>query len=83
MKSFSQASVAHALKHDKNLEIHEVKMIVSRGGNAQDNVSGTQETNAVITTVAESFRDVEESAGQLRSTADLLAQNIGKFGKEE
>ena len=34
MKSFSQASVAHALKHDKNLEIREVKMIVSRGGNA-------------------------------------------------
>lgn len=60
-----------------------IELLASLSGIAQDNVSGTQETNAVITTVAESFRDVEESAGQLRSTADLLAQNIGKFGKEE
>lgn len=27
MKPFSQASVARALKHDKNLEIHAVKMM--------------------------------------------------------
>lgn len=46
---------------------------------AEDNVASTQETNAVITEVAESFRNVASSAENLRRTAQELAQHISKF----
>lgn len=58
-------------------EIEEI--ITSLSHIAEDNVSGTEETNAVITQVADSFRNVEDSAENLKNTADMLAQNMGSF----
>lgn len=46
---------------------------------AEDNVASTQETNAVITEVAESFKNVASSAENLRRTAQELAQHISRF----
>lgn len=46
---------------------------------AEDNVASTQETNAVITEVAESFKNVASSAENLRCTAQELAQHISRF----
>lgn len=46
---------------------------------AESNVANTQETGKVITGVSERFREVEQSAAGLRTTADRLEQNIHNF----
>ena len=46
---------------------------------AENNVSNTKETSGVITEVSECFREVEQSAGNLRETADILKENIRNF----
>ena len=46
---------------------------------AQQNVDGTAQTSAAITEMADSFQVIEDSTENLRSTADMLAQNISNF----
>ena len=46
---------------------------------AESNVTNTQETGKVITDVSERFKEVQQSAANLRETADSLGQNIGNF----
>ena len=46
---------------------------------ADNNVASTQETSGVIADVSERFKEVQQSAGNLRATADVLEQNIKKF----
>ncbi len=46
---------------------------------AEANVTDTTQTSGVIAEVADSFESVEQSAENLRKTADLLAENIGSF----
>ncbi|MDD6069198.1 MAG: methyl-accepting chemotaxis protein [Clostridiales bacterium] len=46
---------------------------------AESNVTNTQETSGVITDVSELFREVEQSAVNLRGTADILEKNIQNF----
>lgn len=46
---------------------------------ADNNVASTQETSGVISDVSERFKEVQQSAGNLRATADVLEQNIKKF----
>lgn len=46
---------------------------------AEANVTDTTQTSGVIMEVADSFENVEQSAENLRKTADLLAENIGSF----
>ena len=48
-------------------------------GIAESNVTNTQETGKVITDVSERFKEVQQSAANLRETADSLGQNIGNF----
>ncbi|MGN1151202.1 MAG: methyl-accepting chemotaxis protein [Lachnospiraceae bacterium] len=48
-------------------------------GIAESNVANTQETGRVISDVSERFKEVEESAANLRGTADILEQNIRNF----
>lgn len=48
-------------------------------GIAESNVANTQETGRVISDVLERFKEVEESAANLRGTADILEQNIRNF----
>ena len=48
-------------------------------GIAESNVANTQETGRVISDVSERFKEVEESAANLRGTADILDQNIRNF----
>lgn len=56
-----------------------VAMILSLSRVAENNVTGTRETNAAIEEVHGSFRSLEESAQNLKGTADLLSKNIGSF----
>lgn len=46
---------------------------------AESNVASTQETSSVITEVSERFKEVQQSAANLRTTADILEQNIKNF----
>lgn len=46
---------------------------------AQDNVASTKETKEAMSEVTDRFQNVADSAGDLRGTADMLAQNIGNF----
>ena len=46
---------------------------------AQQNVDGTTQTGAAITEMADSFQVIEDSTENLRSTADMLAQNTSNF----
>lgn len=56
-----------------------IEIISSLSNIAEDNVASTEETNAVITEVADSFEHVEQSAMNLRATADKMANNISNF----
>lgn len=56
-----------------------VELIATLSDIAEDNVASTQETNAVITEVSDRFSEVENSADHLRSTADMLVDNISQF----
>lgn len=46
---------------------------------AQNNVSGTSQTNIALRSMEESFKNIEKSTEDLRNTADILAQNIRHF----
>ena len=46
---------------------------------AESNVNNTKETSGVISDVSERFREVGESASNLRGTADKLEENIKNF----
>lgn len=56
-----------------------MSMLAGLSGIAESNVTNTQETNKVIMDVSERFREVEESAVNLRGTADILERNIQNF----
>ncbi|MDY5576032.1 MAG: methyl-accepting chemotaxis protein [Lachnospiraceae bacterium] len=56
-----------------------IGMIAGLSNIAESNVTNTQETSGVITDVSEHFREVEQSAANLRGTADVLEQNIQNF----
>ena len=46
---------------------------------AESNAASTQETSRIITDVLERFKEVEQSAANLRETADILEENIQNF----
>ena len=46
---------------------------------AESNAASTQETGGVITNVSKRFREVKQSAADLKATADVLEQNIQNF----
>ena len=46
---------------------------------AESNVTSTQKTSGVIIEVSERFKEVQQSAKNLRETADVLEQNIENF----
>lgn len=56
-----------------------VGMIAGLSDIADCNVTNTQETSKVITGVSERFKEVEQSAANLRGTADILEENMKKF----
>ncbi len=56
-----------------------VSAIVSLSEVAENNVKSTMHTNEAITEVHGSFISIEESAKNLRGTADLLSQNMDNF----
>lgn len=56
-----------------------VGMIAGLSDIAESNVANTQETSKVIMDVSEHFREVEQSAVNLRGTADILERNIQNF----
>ena len=56
-----------------------VNIIVTLSDIAQQNVSSTQGTNEELKEVTDNFKNLDESARNLRSTADLLAANISNF----
>ena len=58
-------------------------MIAGLSDIADSNVVNTQETSKVINDVSDRFKKVEESAVNLRVTADILEQNMKIFRSEE
>ena len=56
-----------------------IDMITGLSDIAEHNVNSTKETRTVIVDISEHFRDVEQSAENLRKTADILEQNIRNF----
>lgn len=56
-----------------------IGMIAGLSDIAESNVTNTQETNKVILDVSEHFKEVEQSAVNLRGTADILEENIQNF----
>ncbi|MDD6812305.1 MAG: methyl-accepting chemotaxis protein [Lachnospiraceae bacterium] len=56
-----------------------IGMIEGLSGIAESNVTNTQETGKVITDVSERFKEVQQSAANLRETADSLGENIRNF----
>lgn len=56
-----------------------IDMITGLSDIAEHNVNSTKETRTVIVGISEHFRDVEQSAENLRNTADILEQNIRNF----
>lgn len=66
----------------QELENARREMIVTIAGLsdiAESNAANTQETSGVIKNVSERFREVKQSAANLKGTADILEQNIRKF----
>lgn len=56
-----------------------IGMIAGLSDIAESNAANTQETGRVIAVVSERFKEVEQSAANLRGTADILEQNIRNF----
>ena len=56
-----------------------IEMITGLSDIAESNVNSTKETRTVIVDISEHFRDVKQSAENLRETADMLEQNIKHF----
>lgn len=72
-------SIEHKTQELEQARKEMIGMIAGLSGIAESNVTNTQETNRVITDVSERFREVEQSAVNLRGTADILEQNIRNF----
>ena len=56
-----------------------IEMITGLSDIAESNVNSTKETRTVMVDISEHFRDVKQSAENLRETADVLEQNIKHF----
>lgn len=56
-----------------------IGMIAGLSDIAESNATNTQETSGVIADVSERFREVEQSATNLKGMADILEQNIQNF----
>lgn len=56
-----------------------ISMITGLSNIAENNVNYTRETRGVMVDISEHFRDVKQSAENLRKTADLLEQNVKNF----
>ena len=56
-----------------------IEMITGLSDIAESNVNSTKATRTVIVDISEHFRDVKQSAENLRETADVLEQNIKHF----
>lgn len=56
-----------------------IGMIAGLSDIAESNAANTQETSGVIADVSERFREVEQSAANLKGMADILEQNIQNF----
>lgn len=56
-----------------------VNIIIALSDIAGDNVSNTKETNIVIKDVADSYKEVEQSAENVKNASNLLAQKVGDF----
>lgn len=56
-----------------------IGMIAGLSDIAESNVKSTQETSGVIVDVLEHFKEVKQSAMNLKGTADILDQNIQNF----
>ena len=56
-----------------------IGMIAGLSDIAESNVENTQETNGVIADVSKCFKEVEQSAVNLKGMADQLEQNIQNF----
>lgn len=56
-----------------------VNIIATLSDIAQQNVTSTQGTNEELKEVTDNFKNLDESARNLRSTADILAANISNF----
>ena len=56
-----------------------IGMIAGLSDIAESNAANTQETSGVIADVSERFREVEQSATNLKGMADILEQNIQNF----
>ena len=48
---------------------------------AEYNVNGTQEATSIISDISISFDNIVNSAGNLRTTANILAKNVSEFQK--
>lgn len=69
-------SVTQELEHART---EMIGMIAGLSDIAESNAENTQETSGVIADVSERFKEVEQSAVNLKGMADLLEQNIHNF----
>lgn len=56
-----------------------IGMIAGLSDIAESNVTNTKETSEVISDMSQRFKEVKQSAANLRGTADILEQNIQNF----
>lgn len=56
-----------------------IGMVAELSDIAESNVANTQETSGVIAGVSDRFKEVKQSAVNLKGTADVLEQNIRNF----
>lgn len=56
-----------------------IGMVAELSDIAESNVANTQETSGVIAGVSDRFKEVKQSAVNLKGTADVLEQNIKNF----
>ena len=72
-------SIENKAKELESSRAEVVSIIETLSDIAQQNVAGTQETNEELKEVTENFKNLDDSAQNLRNTADLLAENISDF----
>lgn len=72
-------SIENKAKELESSRAEVVSIIETLSDIAQQNVSGTQGTNEELKEVTGNFKNLDESAQNLRNTADLLAENISNF----
>ena len=72
-------SIENRTRELENARTEVVSIIATLSNIAQQNVTGTQGTKEELKEVTDNFKNLDESARNLRSTADLLAANISNF----